>query len=205
MFRAISCAKEKETPPGCNLKRGCQPWCGFYVFEKPSKCNLFKHPLQIRSPPPIKKATKHQMPVLLVNFFPFFTIPNTPYTVGSSKSTRKRPLGVFFLLPKIKKNDFCPTKMASRQYQALGILSSRVYWGYRSGGIAYGPRFRGIDFAMGRSSGGKGEEDQADAYVTWLLLGFLLVFCWVFSYCLLVCCGWVGKVWKFKTGVGMNF
>ena len=31
-----------------------------------------------------------------------------------------------------------------------------LYYGFRAGGIAYGPRFRGIDVGIGRTTVGKG-------------------------------------------------
>lgn len=51
-----------------------------------------------------------------------------------------------------------------------GRIGPRFYWGYRAGGIAYGPRFRGIETALGRASGAQGVDDEAHAFAAWIAI-----------------------------------
>jgi len=62
----------------------------------------------------------------------------------------------------------------SKSDAALGetfktVEKTVLYYGFRAGGIAYGPRFRGIDMGLGRTTAGKGVEDEAHAYAVYRL------------------------------------
>lgn len=59
------------------------------------------------------------------------------------------------------------TTLAGETFRA--VEKKGLYFGYRSGGIAYGPRFRGIDAALGRATVARGIEDEAHAYAVYQL------------------------------------
>eukprot|EP00435_Cladocopium_sp_Y103_P005995 s945_g1.t3 len=59
------------------------------------------------------------------------------------------------------------TTLAGETFRA--VEKKGLYFGYRAGGIAYGPRFRGIDMAVGRATAARGIEDEAHAYAVYQL------------------------------------
>ncbi|CAJ1401822.1 unnamed protein product [Effrenium voratum] len=75
-------------------------------------------------------------------------------------------------------NDFiranAPAKHGSKAPVGAGqsftpVIKEQFYWGFRAGGIGYGPRFRGVDAALGLTSQAQGVDDEAHAYAVYRL------------------------------------